>query len=57
MDVAPMTVRIANLVNSYGGDWQVLTGAAFVSMVLPLVVFFALQKYFVQGLLAGSVKE
>jgi alpha-glucoside transport system permease protein len=55
-DVAPMTVTISNLVNSYGGGWEYLTSAAFISMVLPLVVFFSLQKYFVSGILAGSVK-
>ncbi|MER3514193.1 MAG: sugar ABC transporter permease [Chloroflexota bacterium] len=54
--VAPMTVRIANLVNSLGGNWQVLTAAAFISMLLPLAVFFGLQRYFVRGILAGSVK-
>ncbi len=54
--VAPMTVTISNLVNSYGGGWQYLTAAAFISMVLPLVVFFGLQRYFVRGILAGSVK-
>ena len=56
-DVAPMTVTIGNLVNSYGGGWEYLTAAAFISMALPLVVFFGLQKYFVKGVLAGSVKE
>jgi alpha-glucoside transport system permease protein len=55
-DVAPMTVVIANLVNSLGGNWQVLTAAAFISMILPLIVFFSLQRYFVRGILAGSVK-
>jgi len=35
---------------------QVLTAAAFISMLLPLIVFFALQRYFVRGILAGSVK-
>ncbi|MFZ6030157.1 MAG: carbohydrate ABC transporter permease [Chloroflexota bacterium] len=54
--VAPMTVTISNLVNSLGGNWQVLTAAAFISMALPLLVFFALQRYFVKGILAGSVK-
>ena len=47
-DVAPMTVTIANMVNSYGGGWEYLTAAAFISMALPLVVFFALQQYFVR---------
>jgi alpha-glucoside transport system permease protein len=54
--VAPMTVTISNLVNSYGGGWEYLTAAAFISMLLPLVVFFSLQQYFVKGILAGSVK-
>ncbi|MBW7883006.1 MAG: carbohydrate ABC transporter permease [Caldilineaceae bacterium] len=54
--VAPMTVTISNLVNSLGGNWQVLTAAAFISMILPLLVFFSLQRYFVRGILAGSVK-
>jgi len=54
--VAPITVTISGLVNSLGGNWQVLTAAAFVSMTLPLLVFFALQRYFVRAILAGSVK-
>jgi alpha-glucoside transport system permease protein len=54
--VAPVTVTISNLVNSLGGNWQVLTAAAFISMVLPLLVFFSLQRFFVQGLLTGSIK-
>ena len=54
--VGPVTLRVANLVGSRGQDWQVLTAAAFVSMLLPLVVFFSLQRYFVRGILAGSVK-
>jgi len=54
--VAPMTVTIGNLVTSMGGNWQVLTAAAFISMLLPLLVFFSLQRYFVRGILAGSVK-
>ena len=55
-DVAPMTVTISNLVNSYGSSWHLLTAAAFISMILPLVIFFALQRYFVEGILAGAVK-
>jgi alpha-glucoside transport system permease protein len=54
--VAPMTVTVGNLVNSLGQNWQLLTAAAFVSMVLPMVVFFALQQYFVRGILAGAIK-
>jgi alpha-glucoside transport system permease protein len=53
---APMTLAVADLVNSFGSNYQVLTAAAFVSMALPLVVFFSLQRYFVRGILAGSVK-
>lgn len=53
---APMTVTITNLVSSFGTQWQLLTSAAFISMILPLVIFFALQRYFVQGILTGSVK-
>ena len=55
-EVAPLTVTVANLVNSLGQGYQLLTAAAFLSMILPLIVFFALQRYFVRGLLAGSVK-
>jgi alpha-glucoside transport system permease protein len=55
-DHAPMTVAIAGLVNSFGSNYQVLTSAAFVSMALPLIVFFSLQRYFIRGILAGSVK-
>jgi len=53
---APVTLTVANLVNSYGTNYQVLTAAAFISMVLPLIIFFSLQRYFVRGILAGSVK-
>jgi len=52
----PLTVVIANLVNSLGSGWHLLGAAAFISMALPLIVFFSLQKYFVRGLTAGSVK-
>jgi len=55
-DVAPLTIKLSGLVQSMGQDWQLLTAAAFVSMALPLVVFFSLQRYFVRGILAGSVK-
>lgn len=54
----PMTVTIANMVNSTtsNSNYQVLASAAFVSAILPLIIFFALQRYFVRGILAGSVK-
>jgi alpha-glucoside transport system permease protein len=51
-----MPVTMSNLVNSLGQDWQLLTAAAFISMILPLMVFFTLQRYFTHGILAGSVK-
>ena len=52
-----MTVKIADdLLGSRGGDWGILAAAAFVSIAVPLLVFFAMQKYLVRGLLAGSVK-
>lgn len=55
-DVAVLTQRLANMVGSRGQDWHLLTAGAFVAMVVPLAVFFGLQRYFVQGLMAGSVK-
>ncbi len=55
-NLAPMTLRISNLVSSRGQDYELLTAAAFISMVVPLIIFLALQRYFVQGILAGSVK-
>ena len=51
-----LTYQINNLVQSLGGGWHLLTASAFISMLLPLLVFFAFQRYFVRGLLAGSVK-
>ena len=56
IEKAPLTLAVANLVSSYGEGYQLLTAAAFLSMALPLVVFFALQRYFIRGILAGSVK-
>jgi alpha-glucoside transport system permease protein len=54
--LAPMTVTINNLVSSYGTSWQLLTAAAFISMALPLFIFFSLQRYFVEGITAGAIK-
>ncbi|GAA5528020.1 carbohydrate ABC transporter permease [Herpetosiphon gulosus] len=51
-----LTVKLSELTGSLGNKWHLLTAGAFVSMVVPLAVFFALQRYFVRGLLAGSVK-
>lgn len=55
-DVAPLTVRVAEMAGSRGGDWHILSAGAFISMIVPMIVFLALQRYFVRGLLAGSVK-
>jgi len=51
-----VTQRMAAIVGSRGSEWHLLTAGAFVSMLLPLLVFFSLQRFFVRGLLAGSVK-
>ncbi len=51
-----LTIALANLVGARGENWHLLTAAAFLSMTLPLVVFFSLQRYFIRGLTAGSVK-
>ncbi|MDN4160140.1 carbohydrate ABC transporter permease [Nocardioides abyssi] len=53
---APLTARLAELSGTRGQDWYLLSAGAFVSLVVPLIVFLALQRYFVRGLLAGSVK-
>jgi alpha-glucoside transport system permease protein len=55
-EVAVLTARLNELVGTRGEDWHVLTAGAFVTMVVPLIVFLGLQRYFVRGLLAGSVK-
>ncbi len=52
----PLTTGIKNLLSTYGPEWDLLSAAAFFSMSIPLLVFFTLQRYFVRGLLAGSVK-
>jgi alpha-glucoside transport system permease protein len=55
-DLMVVTMRLANIVGDRGQDWHLLTAGAFVTMVLPLAVFFGLQRFFVRGMLAGSVK-
>jgi alpha-glucoside transport system permease protein len=55
-DILPLTVRLAEMVGTRGSGLEALMAGAFVSMIVPLIVFFALQRYFVRGLLAGSVK-
>ena len=55
-DTRVITIALNNLSGTRGEDWHLLTSAAFISMALPLAVFFSLQRYFVRGLTAGSVK-
>jgi alpha-glucoside transport system permease protein len=52
----PMTTQIGSLLSTYGTEWHILAAASFLIMAVPLAVFFSLQRFFVQGLLAGSVK-
>ena len=54
--VQPLTAALAALTGDRGQDWHLLTAGAFVSIIIPMIVFFALQRFFVRGLLAGSVK-
>ncbi len=51
-----MTYQISNMVTSLGAGWELLTAAAFLSILLPMIVFFSLQRFFVRGMLAGAVK-
>jgi alpha-glucoside transport system permease protein len=53
---APVTMKLAQVAGERGNAWHLLTAAGMVSMILPICVFFALQRYFVRGLLAGAVK-
>jgi alpha-glucoside transport system permease protein len=55
-EVAPMTAKLVELSGSKGESWHLLTAGAFVTMVVPIIVFFSLQRFFVRGLVAGSVK-
>ncbi|MBA2725702.1 MAG: carbohydrate ABC transporter permease [Actinobacteria bacterium] len=55
-DNHPLSVTLANLTTNFGGNWQFVTAAAFVSMIVPIVVFFALQRYFIRGITGGAVK-
>jgi len=47
---------LAEITGTRGNEWQLLTAGAFVAIIVPLIVFFSLQRYFVRGLLAGSTK-
>ncbi|HIA33829.1 MAG TPA: carbohydrate ABC transporter permease, partial [Candidatus Lambdaproteobacteria bacterium] len=51
-----LTSKLRELLGSRGDNWEILTSSAFISIVVPLLVFFALQRYFVRGLVTGSVK-
>ncbi|ADD44293.1 carbohydrate ABC transporter permease [Stackebrandtia nassauensis] len=55
-DTPPLTAKLADMAGSRGNEWQRLTAGAFISIVIPIGVFLGLQRYFVRGLLAGSVK-
>jgi alpha-glucoside transport system permease protein len=55
-DASPLTIQLVNLVTSRGQGTELLPAAAFITMVIPLIIFFALQRFFVRGMMAGSVK-
>ena len=55
-DVAPITAYLANIKGTYGAQLHLITAGAFIAIIVPLIVFFSLQRFFVRGLLAGSVK-
>lgn len=55
-DTAPLTVKLADMIGSRGQEWQLLTAGGFVAILIPLIVFLSLQRYFVRGLLAGGLK-
>ena len=55
-EVAPLNSKLASLVGQYGSGYTQLSAGAFITIAIPLIVFFSLQRYFVRGLLAGSVK-
>ncbi|HEY3106208.1 MAG TPA: carbohydrate ABC transporter permease, partial [Gaiellaceae bacterium] len=55
-DTQPLTVAIFSQLRQFGNNLELIAPAAFLSLIVPLAVFFAFQRYFVQGLLAGSVK-
>ena len=55
-ETSPLTAKLAEMAGSRGNEWQRLTAGAFVSIIVPVAVFLGMQRYFVRGLLAGSVK-
>lgn len=56
-EVAVLTSQLMNLIGERGSDWHLLCSGAFITMIIPLIVFFSLQRYFIRGILAGSIKE
>jgi len=54
--INPLNAKLAGLAGTWGSHWELLTSSAFITIIVPLIVFFSLQRYFVRGLLAGSVK-
>ena len=52
----PVTAKLAQVAGERGNSWHLLTASGMISMIVPIIVFFALQRYFVRGLLAGAVK-
>lgn len=55
-DKIVLTAQLRELLGSRGDNWEILTSGAFITIIVPLVVFLSLQRYFVRGLLSGSVK-
>ena len=55
-ELALVTTRLSEMVGSRGQDWHILTSGAFLTMIMPLIIFFSLQRYFIRGMMAGSVK-
>lgn len=53
---APLAVALRSLIGEHGSAWHILSASAFVMMFLPLIIFFAFQRYFIQGITAGAVK-
>jgi alpha-glucoside transport system permease protein len=51
-----VTINLVGLIGQYGQRWNLLSAGAFLTMVVPLIVFFSLQRYFIRGMAAGSVK-
>jgi alpha-glucoside transport system permease protein len=55
-NTTPLNAEISGLAGSWGSHWEYTTAGAFITIIVPVIVFFSLQRYFVRGILAGSVK-